>query len=238
MYCTIRIDTETTTDVTHKSETFAMPSRDSQEGRSGSCLVATLGLFLLVVVSWSSASAFSPPSTTFAKKLSRTVAPIFPLHEQPGSSSTNDVEEADDFLAQMAQSISSAPVEAISIEDQKKGVIRRQAGRNFDKKAVQARLNQRISEHSILILSISTCPYCLKAKSVLDERGIDFHEIVLDKIGQDGHVLRAVMLDMTDRTSVPGIWVKGQFIGGCNEGPLGGIASLVESGKLEEMLEQ
>lgn len=38
------------------------------------------------------------------------------------------------------------------------------------------------------------------------------------------------------RTSVPAIWIDGQFVGGCNDGPMGGLVSLDESGKLDGML--
>jgi glutaredoxin 3 len=170
-------------------------------------------------------------------------SPLFHSHRQQSvfllfqDRNSNNDSSADDFLAQMAKSISSAPVEVVSIQEQKKGVIRRQAG-EFDKEQAAEKLNQLISNNQIVMLTFSTCPYCIKAKSVLDEREIGYLDVPLDKIGQEGNELRAIMLDMTDRTSVPGIWVKAQFVGGCDEGPLGGIVSLVESGELSKMLEQ
>jgi glutaredoxin-related protein len=45
------------------------------------------------------------------------------------------------------------------------------------------------------------------------------------------------MGDMLGRTSVPAIWIDGAFIGGCNDGPLGGgLVQLNDSGKLDTML--
>jgi glutaredoxin-related protein len=44
------------------------------------------------------------------------------------------------------------------------------------------------------------------------------------------------MGEILGRTSVPAIWINGQFIGGCNDGPMGGIVSLNDSGKLDAML--
>ena len=54
----------------------------------------------------------------------------------------------------------------------------------------------------------------------------------------DGKAIRAVMGDMLDgRTSVPAIWIDGTFIGGCNDGPLGGgLVQLDASGELDRML--
>ena len=42
---------------------------------------------------------------------------------------------------------------------------------------------------------------------------------------------------MMGKTSVPQVFVKGQFIGGCNDGGLGGTVPLLKSGKLQEMLQ-
>lgn len=54
----------------------------------------------------------------------------------------------------------------------------------------------------------------------------------------DGNAIRAVMGDMLGRTSVPAIWINGQFIGGCNDGGPqgGGIVQLDESAELDAML--
>ena len=53
----------------------------------------------------------------------------------------------------------------------------------------------------------------------------------------EGKAIRAVMGEMLGRTSVPAIWIDGKFIGGCNDGPLGGgLLQLEESGELDTML--
>ena len=54
----------------------------------------------------------------------------------------------------------------------------------------------------------------------------------------DGKAIRAEMGDMLGRTSVPAIWIQGEFIGGCNDGPAqyGGINNLNSSGQLDGML--
>jgi glutaredoxin-related protein len=53
----------------------------------------------------------------------------------------------------------------------------------------------------------------------------------------EGKAIRAEMMEMIGRSSVPALWIKGEFCGGCNEGgPYGGITNMSESGKLDEML--
>jgi len=44
------------------------------------------------------------------------------------------------------------------------------------------------------------------------------------------------MGDMIGRTSVPAIWIGKKFVGGCNDGPMGGLMKLDESGDLDPML--
>lgn len=55
-------------------------------------------------------------------------------------------------------------------------------------------------------------------------------------IEKDGKPIKAEMADIIGRTSVPAIWIGGAFIGGCNDGPLGGIDEMNRTGKLESML--
>lgn len=53
----------------------------------------------------------------------------------------------------------------------------------------------------------------------------------------DGKALRAEMAEVFGRTSVPAIWIGGAFIGGCNDGPMGGIMKLEEKNELNALLE-
>jgi len=71
---------------------------------------------------------------------------------------------------------------------------------------------------------------------VLDEKGAKYTVFELDK-EDDGKAIRAVMGDMLGRTSVPAIWISGEFIGGCNDGgEYGGINGLNSANKLDGML--
>jgi len=59
--------------------------------------------------------------------------------------------------------------------------------------------------------------------------------VELDKV-EDGPALRAELGAKVDRTSVPAIWIDNVFIGGCNDGPMGGINTVEREGKLDGML--
>lgn len=52
----------------------------------------------------------------------------------------------------------------------------------------------------------------------------------------DGYALRAELAEATGRTSVPAVFICGEFVGGCNDGGLGGVMTLDRDGRLQEML--
>lgn len=65
--------------------------------------------------------------------------------------------------------------------------------------------------------------------------GCKYEVVELDQI-EEGKAIRAEMADVIGRTSVPAIWIGGAFIGGCNDGPTGGLVKLNESGELRSLL--
>jgi len=79
------------------------------------------------------------------------------------------------------------------------------------------------------IFSTFLCPFCYRAKSLLESKGVEFEEI--DVMLQPGR--RAEMNTRSGgRTSVPQIFVDGRHIGNCDE-----IYALEAAGKLTPMLE-
>jgi glutaredoxin 3 len=71
------------------------------------------------------------------------------------------------------------------------------------------------------------CGYCVRAKALLDSRGIDYDEISLDN---DPH-FRQKLLDRTGGWTVPQILVDGKPIGGYTE-----LWRLDKNGRLAEQL--
>ena len=52
----------------------------------------------------------------------------------------------------------------------------------------------------------------------------------------EGKAVRAELGARTGRTSMPSVWVDGQYVGGCNDGGLGGVVPLNEQGRLVPLL--
>ena len=110
-------------------------------------------------------------------------------------------------------------------------------GADFDAEAAAAvgeTLDAHVASSRVAMFSFTTCPFCRKAKDLLDEKGIPYAALELDE-RDDGNQLRAVLGRRTKRTSVPSIFIDGVYIGGMNDGSPG-LGPLAESGELEAML--
>jgi glutaredoxin 3 len=70
------------------------------------------------------------------------------------------------------------------------------------------------------------CSYCVRAKALLDSRGLEYEEITL----ADDPSFRQRLLELTGGWTVPQILVDGRPIGGYTE-----LWQLDRSGRLEEI---
>lgn len=73
-----------------------------------------------------------------------------------------------------------------------------------------------------------TCPYCIRAKDLLREKGVDFIEYSVD----GDEAARAKMARRSNgRRSVPQIFINDHHVGGCDD-----IYYLDSQGKLDQLL--
>lgn len=79
----------------------------------------------------------------------------------------------------------------------------------------------------VIMYATRFCPYCMRARRLLKNKGIAYEEILL---GFDTS-LREEMEQKSGRTSVPQIFIDGQAIGGYDD-----IAQLNMDGKLDTLL--
>jgi glutaredoxin 3 len=116
----------------------------------------------------------------------------------------------------------------------KKALSRMQAG-DYDAAAINATIDSYINANTVMMFSFLRCPFCLKAKALLTEQGVPFKVIEVDQMGPEGMAIRAELGNRTGRTSMPSIWIKGECIGGFNDGSPG-LNPLNQSGKLLSMV--
>ncbi|MEM9442370.1 MAG: glutaredoxin 3 [Pseudomonadota bacterium] len=81
---------------------------------------------------------------------------------------------------------------------------------------------------NVEIYTTPICPYCMRAKALLNSKNVDYTEINL----WIERARRQEMLDRADgRTSVPQIFIDGKGIGGSDE-----LAELDRTGELDVLL--
>lgn len=80
----------------------------------------------------------------------------------------------------------------------------------------------------ILMYTKEDCPYCLKAKALLKEKGQEFIEI---DVTRDPERLQEMLARSRGRKTVPEIFINGELIGGYDE-----LATLSHQGRLDELL--
>jgi glutaredoxin 3 len=74
--------------------------------------------------------------------------------------------------------------------------------------------------------STTWCGYCIRAKALLERRGLEYEEIVMD----DDPAFRQTLLEMTGRWTVPQIFIDDVPIGGYTE-----LWCLDRDGRLDEL---
>jgi glutaredoxin 3 len=78
------------------------------------------------------------------------------------------------------------------------------------------------------IYTTQYCPYCIRARMLLNDKGVAFQEI---DVGADP-ALRAQMVERAGgRRTVPEIFINGRIIGGFDE-----LYALEQEGRLDAML--
>lgn len=82
---------------------------------------------------------------------------------------------------------------------------------------------------TVTLYTTRFCPYCVRAKQLLDSKGVSYTDIAVDRQPQR----RAEMMERSGRHTVPQIWIGEQHIGGCDE-----LYQLERQGRLDSMLAQ
>jgi glutaredoxin 3 len=80
------------------------------------------------------------------------------------------------------------------------------------------------------IYTTMLCPYCSRAKQLLEARGVQYKEF---DVMTDGKLRAELRVRAGGRTSVPQIFINGRHVGGCDD-----LYALDRAGKLQPLLDQ
>ena len=82
----------------------------------------------------------------------------------------------------------------------------------------------------VVLYGTRFCPFCIQARRLLNNKGIEFEDIPLDSDPQ----LRSAVMDRSSRHTVPQIWIGDDHLGGFTElrdlDMQGGLDSLIRTG--------
>jgi glutaredoxin 3 len=81
---------------------------------------------------------------------------------------------------------------------------------------------------AVIMYSTGFCPYCVRARMLLDRKGVTYIDIRVDI----EPALRAEMIQRSGRTSVPQIFIDDFHVGGCDD-----MYALEQRGQLDPLLQ-
>jgi glutaredoxin 3 len=84
-----------------------------------------------------------------------------------------------------------------------------------------------MSGPKVVVYLTGWCPYCTRAKQLLERKGVDFEEIDVDARSE----ARKEMTARSGRSSVPQIFIGATHVGGCDD-----LHELEASGRLDTLL--
>ncbi len=84
-----------------------------------------------------------------------------------------------------------------------------------------------LSVTNVIMYATRFCPYCMRARSLLKRKGVEFDEISVS----GDNILWAEMEEKSGRNTVPQIFINNQPVGGYDD-----IAALNQAGELDLLL--
>jgi glutaredoxin 3 len=85
-----------------------------------------------------------------------------------------------------------------------------------------------MSQPEILMYAAGWCPYCHRARALLEKKSLRFTEINVD----DDAKFREEMIARSGRRTVPQIFIGGEHVGGCDD-----LFALEAAGGLDRLIQ-
>jgi glutaredoxin 3 len=192
-----------------------------------------VSLALLIVLFLPSLCAFAPPKTVASLRLGLTASTSCGL----ASSATDESNSFADDMTQRFQLFQTSRAEGYDFKQSTAIAI---AGK-YDAVEVQNKIKESIASAPCVIFTWEASPSCKKAIKYLDIAGATYKIVRLDDPWSEGNPLRAELGKMVGRSSVPVIFMGGQYVGGF-DGGVGeespGILDMAFKGTLREKLKE
>lgn len=97
--------------------------------------------------------------------------------------------------------------------------------------AAKELIETAISQNDVMMFGKTYCPFCKRALAILKEAFGDAVTELNIEARADCDEIQDELLKMTGGRSVPRVFVKGKFIGGCDD-----VTALAQKGALKQLL--
>lgn len=91
----------------------------------------------------------------------------------------------------------------------------------------QIPVGKKMTAPHVTVYTTRFCPYCVRAKQLLSQKGVEFTEHAVDGQPQ----MRAELRKKSGQSTVPQIWIGDVHVGGCDE-----LFALERQHKLDALL--
>ena len=146
----------------------------------------------------------------------------------------------DDVYNSVGKWLTEHPAPLWMVNNPVKRWVTTKAAGSYDRAKTRATVDAMLGRDNVVIFSATYCPFSLAAKKTLEGQGVPFQAYEWNT-REDGSALVAELGEMTGRTSIPHIWIGGEYIGGFNDGigeAAPGLRPLIASGRLGPALEK
>ncbi|KAK1926469.1 thioredoxin-like protein [Papiliotrema laurentii] len=85
-----------------------------------------------------------------------------------------------------------------------------------DMSEIKQLVDSTIAENNVVVFSKTYCPYCKKAKTILQNITDDVKVLELDNL-DEGSTIQAYLKQLNGQGTVPHVYIRQEFIGGCSD---------------------
>ena len=106
---------------------------------------------------------------------------------------------------------------------------------NNEGDSIEAKVDGLIQSNSVVIIAKSWCPFCRDAIQFLSQQvGVQVHVLNVDTLPDgDGTTVLRHLQSATNHSTVPLIYIKGEFVGGCDA-----IKAMHDKGELQKLVHE
>ena len=94
---------------------------------------------------------------------------------------------------------------------------------------MQGQVQSLIESKPVIMFSKSYCPFCVQAKGLMQQSGIQYHVVEMDKIPNGGE-MQAALKEISGQRTVPNTYINKIHIGGCDD-----LTAKVQNGTVKQI---